>query len=385
MRAVARIENGKFLGGAMDGKRFRSIMLDLAGEHPDFVDTGFWIGVYEYGADVLPGYIKFFKRLLFLPGGSRDRGFELLEDVAARGILDRFNAHYMLDSFYAEQGRQEDRRQILERFVAAYPDYPWAAVMLAWSYAGRERPDFERAIRLHAEMVTRIEAREGPGGEKLLYELRLDLGRLYQSALDHRKAAEILRPLHEAARGDEERETSSAYYLVISLNRIGQHDEAVKIFEDVETRYPEANLIGPLRTVAEQFDTASGEVYEATIPARVLARDDKPQEAEAAFRESLRQYPGHPEIHFRMGEFYMGAERYAKAEAHFLRAVADEPAHPSYVAPYGRLVLGQICDLTDRRREAKDHYRLAKESAGGYDGVRRAAKHFLKSPYTRND
>ena len=72
-------------------------------------------------------------------------------------------------------------------------------------------------------------------------------------------------------------------------------------------------------------------------------------------------------------------------KTHLLKAVAGDPALPSYVLPYGRLMLGQICDLTDRRHEAKAFYRQAEESAGGYDGVRRAAEHFLKNPYTRGE
>ena len=61
LRAENRVQRGKYLGAAYDGKRFRRIMLDLEEEHPDFVDTLFWIGTYEYAADVLPGHIKFFK------------------------------------------------------------------------------------------------------------------------------------------------------------------------------------------------------------------------------------------------------------------------------------------------------------------------------------
>jgi tetratricopeptide (TPR) repeat protein len=387
MRTVDRVQNGKYLGAALDGKRFRRIMLDLGEEHPEFVDTRFWVGTYDYGADVLPGYIKFFKTLMFLPGGDMERGLEQLEAAAARGVLDRFNAHFLLAGFYQEQGREDDRRRVLEQLVATYPEFPWARVLLAWSLVVDDPPGFERAFALHAEAVARAVARDGEDAGRLLRQIRSSLARLHQRALDHAAAVEILAPLYAAARDerDEGRETALALPLVTSLNRMGRHDEAVEIFEQILERYPESVAIDRLRLMVEQLDGGTGEVYAAAIPARKLARDGKLREAEAAFRRLLERYPDHPEIHFRMGEVYLEAERYAQAEAHFSRAIADEPALPTYVVPYGRLRLGQICDLTDRRREARTYYRLARESAAGYEQVEHTAKRYLKKRYRIQD
>ena len=54
---------------------------------------------------------------------------------------------------------------------------------------------------------------------------------------------------------------------------------------------------------------------------------------------------------------------------------------PTYIVPYGYLQLGQICDATGRRREAKKHYRAAVKAADDFTGLRNSAKGYLKEPY----
>jgi tetratricopeptide (TPR) repeat protein len=381
LRAENRVQRGKYLGAAYDGKRFRRIMLDLKEEYPDFVDALFWIGTYEYAADVLPGHIKFFKTLLFLPGGNRDTGFEMLEQVAEQGILDRFSAHFVLAAFYDEQERDEDRQRILEDLARRYPRFPWGRIMLAWSYTDADPPDFERALALHEQAVAGVEARQDEDLGDTLRDTRLSLARLYQGALEHRRALELIEPVYAEVQGDEAQEIPAAFLLVRSLNRTGQHERAVEVLRGVEQRYPDDEKLDLLRIEAGLFDAATGRVYEAALPARVLAREGRTEEAEAAFRVLLQRYPDHPEIHFRMAEMYFDERRYPRAEAHMLRALAGDPALPAYVVPYGRLQLGQICDVTGRRSEARQHYRAAVEAAGEFDWLRNTARGYLKHPY----
>jgi len=381
LRAENRVQRGKYLGAAYDGKRFRRIMLDLKEDYPDFVDTLFWIGTYEYAADVLPGHIKFFKTLMFLPGGDREKGFAMLEEVAERGILDRFGAHFLLGAFYDDQGREEERRRAMENLDRRYPDFPWARIMLAWSYADADPPDFERAYTLHEAAVRSVEAREDQELDDLLRGTRLSLARMYQSGLEHRRALELLEPIYNDSRGDEADEIGAAFLLIRSLNRTGRHDEAVPVLRSIEDQYPDYENLEVLRVETGLLDGPTGRVYEAALPARILARDEKTKEAEAAFRALLQRYPNHPEIHFRMAEVYFDEKSYPRAEAHILKAIDGDPAMPTYVVPYGRLQLGQICDATDRRREAKAHYRRAIDAANGFTGLRNAAKGYLKEPY----
>jgi tetratricopeptide (TPR) repeat protein len=382
-RAVNRVQTGKYMGAGFDGKRLRRIMMDLNEEYPDFVDTRFWIGTYEYGADVLPGYIKFFKALLLLPGGDRDRGFEMMEEVTRRGILDRFNSHFLLNGFYAEQGMVEAERRVLESFARTYPDFPWATILLAWHFADLDPPDFDRALTLARSAVDAADAREGEYAGELARETRLSLAQIHFQALDHQAVVDTLQPVFEASRGDRVKETEAVFHLLLSLNRTGRHEQAVAIFEDLAKRYPDSPSLPELRRLVDQLDRESGLSYEAVLPARKLARDGKEDEATTAFAELLATYPGDPEILFRAGQFHFDAEHYTHAEAMLRKAVGGSPEKPTYIVPYANLLLGQICDVTGRREQAKGFYRRAREAAGGDLWITRRADEYLKNAYEK--
>jgi tetratricopeptide (TPR) repeat protein len=56
--------------------------------YPDDPDAQGMLGAYLYFADAIPGFVKFMAKLLFIPGGDRDRGFEMLEYGAShRGVF----------------------------------------------------------------------------------------------------------------------------------------------------------------------------------------------------------------------------------------------------------------------------------------------------------
>ena len=146
VRAAQRVENGGYLGAAFDGKKMRRTMLDLLKEHPDFVDCKFWLGTYNYYAAVLPKYIKFFRTLLFLPSGDRDRGIAQLEEATRRGVFEKYNAHWVLSGVYDEQEQPGKKLELLERFNVAYPADVGAARELAQNLALAEPRELEKGV-----------------------------------------------------------------------------------------------------------------------------------------------------------------------------------------------------------------------------------------------
>jgi len=122
LRAAERLKRSKYLGAALDAKRSRRLMLDLVEDEPSCVDCRFWIGSYDYFADLLPSVMKFFRTLLFFPKGDKQRGLDALQAVADGGRLDRFAARWMLISLYSGPERDPSRALALLKRVAA--DYP---------------------------------------------------------------------------------------------------------------------------------------------------------------------------------------------------------------------------------------------------------------------
>jgi hypothetical protein len=86
-------------------------------------------------------------------------------------------------------------------------------------------------------------------------------------------------------------------------------------------------------------------------------------------------------VHLWLAELLFGERRWAQAEARYREIAELAPEMPKFIAPFTALRLGQICDLTDRRGEAKRHYTRARDLAGDYDRYVSAAEFLLKNRY----
>jgi len=383
-RAAHRVDQGSYVGAAFDGKKMRRVMLDLVQEHPDFVDCRFWLGTYDYYAAVLPNFIKFFRTLLFLPKGDRDRGIAELDEASRLGSLEKYNAHWVLSGVYDEQKQPEQKQQILQRFHAAYPDNVGAARALAQHLALAEPRELQQGVEILRQFIERLEATEGSHVLPRLFDSRFALGRIYFRGHDYEPA---LSELREALRlgGDDERRALQAGELLIStLNVSGRHAEALEIFREMQGRYPEAQRLETLEREAFEYDEASSRLSLSLAPAKRLAWAGKTEEAEARYKELLREHDGDPQIHLFMAEMYFGDEQWTRSEARFRKVAELAPEMPTFAVSFTEIRLGQICDLTDRRSEAKKHYRKARDTAGPYKRFARAAEHFLKNRYSRS-
>jgi tetratricopeptide (TPR) repeat protein len=384
LRAAERLKRSKYLGAAFDARRARRIMLDLVDDEPECVDCRFWIGSYDYFADVLPGVIKFFRTLLFFPKGDRERGLATLRDVAERGTFDRYNALWILYTLY--RGLEEDpqrARETLERVLAVYPDCVDAQLALAWHHARNARPpDRARGIALHLQSLEWVARAEAGSGGRLSEKVRISLCLAYLDDLQPEAGVAVLRPALRSARGHEERELDAALHAVRAMNRAGRHDEAVRLLDDVKARYPDAPQLESLERETQAFDASTSRTFgDMTVPWR-MGRGGDVNRAEAAFRELMAKHDAKGLIHFGMAGMYFDLERYDEAEAHYRSAIAAGIAGPTHYTPISFLRIGHLLDLRGERRDAKSFYRKAASVAGEHEWVRHAAKHYRKEPYT---
>lgn len=384
LRAAERLKRSKYMGAAFDAKRARRIMLDLVDDEPDCVDCRFWIGSYDYFADVLPGVIKFFRTLLFFPKGNRERGLATLRDVAERGTLDRYNALWILYTLY--RGLEADpqlAREALERVRAVYPDCLDARLALAWHHARSTRPpDRARGVALHLQALEWVEQAGPRYAGRPSERVRISLSLAYLDDLQPEAAVAVLGPALGSARGHEEREIDAAIHMVRALNRAGRHTETVRILDDVKARYPDAPRLKPLERETQAFDASTSRTFrDMTVPLR-MGRGGDVERAEAAFRDVLAQHDAKGLIHFGMAGMYYDLDRRDEAEAHYRSAVAAGIAGPTHYTPISYLRIGHLLDLRGERHAAKSFYRKAASVAGEHEWVREAAKQYRKQPYT---
>jgi tetratricopeptide (TPR) repeat protein len=384
LRAAERLKRSKYLGAAFDAKRARRIMLDLIDDEPECVDCRFWIGSYDYFADVLPGVIKFFRTLLFFPKGNKERGLATLRDVAEQGTLDRYNALWILYTLY--RGLEEDPQhafEVLERIRAIYPECVDARLALAWYYARTARPpDRARGIALHLQALEWVEQIRPQHGGSLAERVRISLSLAHLDDLQPEAGVAVLRPVLRSAHGHEEREINAALHMVRAMNRAGRHTAAVRILDDVKARYPDAPQLEPLEQETQAFDASASRTFRDMAAPWRMGRGGEVERAEAIFRDLLSTHDAKGLIHFGMAGMYFDLERYDEAEDHYRSAIVAGIAGPTHYTPISYLRIGHLLDLRGERQSAKSFYRKAASVAGEHEWVRRAAKQYRKQPYT---
>jgi tetratricopeptide (TPR) repeat protein len=383
LRAAERLKRSKYLGAALDAKRSRRLMLDLLEDEPNCVDCQFWIGSYDYFADLLPSVMKFFRTLLFFPKGDKQRGLDALQAVADGGELDRFAARWMLISLYS--GPERDPAHALELLESVRADYPEsfnAALARAWYHFELETPpDRAAGLELHIRLLERAAGLEEPYRARIIRRVRLSLAQAYLSDLQPEKAIETLDPLWPDALEELESAVDVARTRIRALNRAGKHARAVRTFKAVRDRFPDSPAIKGLERYYATYDVHSSRAMAAMMPAWRMGREGRVPEAVAEFERLANEAPL-PEIaRFGLAHLYFELERYEDALPLFESVGESQLEWPAGFRPLAYLRLGHIHDLAGDRRAAKSAYKTLQKLARKEPGLKALAERYLDRPY----
>ncbi len=107
----------KAIGDANDSIKIQKRVVKL---DPDYVDAYLSIGLYEYVIDSLPFVWKVLARLAGLKG-SKKKGFEYLEMVAARGKYAADDARVLLIGLYSRENNPEGALENISFLANKYP------------------------------------------------------------------------------------------------------------------------------------------------------------------------------------------------------------------------------------------------------------------------
>jgi tetratricopeptide (TPR) repeat protein len=89
-------------------------------------DAATVLGSYLFFADTLPGFFKFIRWIIRVPGGDRERGLELLrEGAAGRGYTCPDAELVLAVTYYLFDGNLEDASPMLQEAVERFPRHPW--------------------------------------------------------------------------------------------------------------------------------------------------------------------------------------------------------------------------------------------------------------------
>ena len=166
----------------------------------------------------------------------------------------------------------------LERAIEADPEYPEAYMELGRYYGlmgepALARATFERWTRVHPEDA----------------DMLINAGLTAFDAADYASAMEFFDGALEVAE-DGEQLSGARTFRANSLDMLGRYDEAIDAYEDVITETPDW--------------------WEAHANLGIChARNNHPEQAEAAFRRGLEECPGSPEIRDELAAHLLGTEK----------------------------------------------------------------------------
>ncbi|HWP85187.1 MAG TPA: tetratricopeptide repeat protein [Terriglobia bacterium] len=171
-----------FLGNARKANDYHTQLVRYNPRHYD----GYLIpGLYDFVLGSLPGPIKV---LFFFAGlhGDKQRGIEMVENVARWGSGARYDALILLTVMYRREKRFADARRSLQQLAETFPrNYIFPLEIASLHRAAGELPE---AIRAYERVLREIDAGSPNFRSAPAARIHFELGVLYQR-LDDRESA----------------------------------------------------------------------------------------------------------------------------------------------------------------------------------------------------
>jgi tetratricopeptide (TPR) repeat protein len=267
-------------------------------------DAATVLGAFLFYADTLPGFFKFIRWLVRVPGGDRDRGIALLKEGAEGRGYTYPDALLLLGvTYYLFDGNLEDSSRILREAVERYPNHPWVVEYTAsMSYVF---PEFTgQAIAYQSAIL------EGWGEttigwyDPVRYRLLWSLGREYLWLGEYQSALKRMGEIVVDAPPEPARIAPSTHLSAIRLaGRLGRELDVKWLCENIpdEKRY---------RQLKHSFESACEHVageeqaraFSACGDVRQALYAGRTQEAARLLEETIAAYGQDAETRFLQAE-----------------------------------------------------------------------------------
>lgn len=131
---------------------------------PEMYDADAGLGIYNYYADALSGFIKILRFFMGIPGGSRKQGIQQLEIAMEKGQLMKAEARfYLARNLRTYDQRYERAEQVLIPLAEEYPHNPLFQVWI-----GNLNVELNRKVKAAAAFrAAQASASNSPCGDRL--------------------------------------------------------------------------------------------------------------------------------------------------------------------------------------------------------------------------
>lgn len=352
---------GSYFSASRDAGKGKNYLEQVIDIDKNQYDAFYNLGVYNYLAGAIPGYAKVLKFFLFLPGGSKDKGLNLLGQASKKSAYFGDESQLLLARFYADfEDRPADAIKIVEAFHRKYPGNAWFHYWTATLYSD-ELNDYEKAKPIYEEILAKCDEGAPSYTPEVKNQSWLKLARVDSRLLHPEKAAEEVETLIATKPKDPSWILAKAYLeLGNTYDQIGMRAQAVTAYRHVLALPDYRNFHSEAqRLLTQNYNQKSADIYRLNLEGRRLALDGQYEEAAASLQKVMDAYPGNEQTLFAMAELNYLKGSYKDAIPLLNKILSKHPKDPKWLLPAVYVRLGQVYQASSQAEAARRSYEKA--------------------------
>jgi len=377
-RVQWRVLRGERLAAARDGKRIKESLERALALDPTLEDAYFGIGMYRYYADLVPTVLKFFRWLLFLPGGDRERGLAEMQQAREQGTLLRGETDFQLHLVYIwYEDRVDEALALLADLRRRYPHNP-LFLQAAAEIHDVYRHDAPASLDAWRRLLNLARARRVSLPEESEARARVGMAEALDDLYQTDYALEQLRIVTESSPASPYGLAARAWLLLGEAHdRLGGREAAVAAYRAAMAAAPRDDPDRVKSRASEALrrrpDPRAAEAYRRSLEGwRHLQRGELDPAAEALSRAAALN-PADPVLRYRLGRLHLALHQRDEALAQFERAIAARPAAPPALLAAALLEAARLLESRGDGERALSLYKRAAALRGAEPDTRRAA------------
>jgi len=380
LRSRVKGLRGSYFSAGRDAAKGKYYLEEVLKISPKQYDTYYNLGVYHYFASTLPGFAKVLKALLFLPGGSRDKGLSMLEEAGQKSVYFADESQLILARFYADfEEEPYDALRIVETYHKRHPDNAWFHYWMGTLYSD-EINDYYQAADIYEEILEKCNQSVTNYTEEVRNQAWLKLARSYSKQLDpDRGIAEINKLI--AAKPKAPSWILPRTYLELGnmYDTIGMRKEATDAYRQVLS-YPDYRDYHSQseKLLHQDYNQTPALIFRANLEGRRLSAAGRYAEAESAFQKVLEQYPNNEQTLLAMAEMNYAKGSYKEAADLLNQILGRRPGEPRWLLASVYVRLGQVSEARKQVAAARNLYQKALDTKFLASDDRNIAKRALK-------
>ena len=328
-------------------------------------DAATVLGSFLFFADTLPGFFKFIRWLVRVPGGDRERGLELMrEGAAGRGYTYPDAVLMLAITYYLFDGNVDDSARMLDEAVRKYPRHPWVVEYgCSMSFLFPELTG--RAVSVEAALIDGWDDTTRGWSAAVRYRVLWSLGRQYEQLGEYDRALANMTAIAADAPAEPFWIAPGTHLAAISLaGQMGRSLDVAWLCDRVpdEERYKELSD-GYKKACGRVVDEKKAAVFNAMGPVRTALYGGRVDEAERLLAEAAASGNGSLDARFLEAEAARVSGREGDATAIYAEVVSGaESAGRRTILIQALVRLGEIHIARGEFDAAKKAYEKASDT-----------------------